>query len=390
LYHCYLEPLLKGVVPLDNFLMQVHMSPLPSLFRYPRGFVAGFAIVLLLAGCASRTPAPVVDRSAGGIPTAVSVGPATPAPAPASTLPPPTAAVVDRGPVHVVQKGDTLIGIALAYGLDYRELAAWNSITNPNRIELGQELRITAPRVGIADAKPVNPATVATPVSGAGAVVPRPIDPATGAVSTAPVTAVPIGPTAPLVGAPVPGIAPNTAALKTEPKAVKLPYSDRALAQLDGTPEPTAVGVANPNAPPVPVAPEPPKTEPPRVAEAGALEWAWPAKGKVITNFTEATKGIDIAGKKGDPVLAAAAGRVMYSGTGVRGYGKLIIIKHDDTWVSAYAHNDQIMVKEQQDVRRGQQIATMGSTDTDKVKLHFEIRRKGKPVDPMGRLETKN
>ncbi len=102
----------------------------------------------------------------------------------------------------------------------------------------------------------------------------------------------------------------------------------------------------------------------------------------MLAGFTEATKGIDIAGKKGAPVVAAAAGRVVYAGQGLRGYGKLVIIKHSDIWLSAYAHNDNIVVKEQQDVKRGQKIAEMGSTDTDQVKLHFEVRRQGKPVDP--------
>ena len=108
----------------------------------------------------------------------------------------------------------------------------------------------------------------------------------------------------------------------------------------------------------------------------------WPVKGKVLSPFTEASKGIDIAGKKGAPVVAAATGRVVYSGTGLRGYGKLIIIKHNNTWLSAYAHNDKLLVKEQQDVRKGQKIAEMGQKDSDQVKLHFEVRRVGKPVDP--------
>jgi len=103
----------------------------------------------------------------------------------------------------------------------------------------------------------------------------------------------------------------------------------------------------------------------------------------VLSPFSEATKGMDIAGKKGAPVVAAAAGRVVYAGAGLRGYGKLIIIKHNDTWLSAYAHNDNLLVKEQQDVRKGQRIADMGQTDADQVKLHFEVRRVGKPVDPQ-------
>lgn len=108
----------------------------------------------------------------------------------------------------------------------------------------------------------------------------------------------------------------------------------------------------------------------------------WPVKGKVLAPFTETSKGMDIAGKKGAPVLAAASGRVVYSGVGLRGYGQLVIIKHNNTWLSAYAHNDKILVKEQQDVKKGQKIAEMGSTDSDQVMLHFEVRRQGKPVDP--------
>ena len=125
----------------------------------------------------------------------------------------------------------------------------------------------------------------------------------------------------------------------------------------------------------------------PQSAAAGnddQLNWAWPAKGKVIAGFSDSAnlKGIDIAGIAGSPVRASAAGRVVYAGAGLRGYGKLIIIKHNATYLSAYAHNREILVKEGQQVARGQQIAEMGSTDADQVKLHFEIRRFGKPMDP--------
>ena len=119
-------------------------------------------------------------------------------------------------------------------------------------------------------------------------------------------------------------------------------------------------------------------------ADETGLEWGMPAQGKLIGGFSESAnrKGIDIAGTPGDPVLAAAPGRVMYTGTGIRGYGKLIVIKHDNNFNSVYAHNREILVKEGQSVTRGQKIAAMGNTDTDKVKLHFEVRRLGKPVDP--------
>jgi lipoprotein NlpD len=117
---------------------------------------------------------------------------------------------------------------------------------------------------------------------------------------------------------------------------------------------------------------------------ANEVNWAWPAPGTVVASFDEQrnNNGLAIGGKAGEPVLAAADGTVMYAGSGIRGYGNMIVIKHNDTFLSAYAHNQVLLVKEDQVVRRGQQIAQMGNTESDAVKLHFEIRRKGKPVDP--------
>ncbi|MGH8650095.1 MAG: peptidoglycan DD-metalloendopeptidase family protein, partial [Burkholderiales bacterium] len=116
-----------------------------------------------------------------------------------------------------------------------------------------------------------------------------------------------------------------------------------------------------------------------------SVAWGWPASGKVISAFSDSAnqRGISIAGKLGQPVLASAAGRVIFSGTGIRGFGKLIVIKHNNTFLSVYAHNSELLVKEGQNVAKGQKIAEMGSTDADQVRLHFEIRRLGKPVDPM-------
>jgi lipoprotein NlpD len=120
------------------------------------------------------------------------------------------------------------------------------------------------------------------------------------------------------------------------------------------------------------------------------LGFAWPASGSVIGGFDEAkNKGLDIGGKAGDPVLAAADGQVVYAGAGLRGYGNLIILKHNNTFLTAYAHNQALMVKEDQKVRKGQKIAEMGKTDADRVKLHFEIRRQGKPVDPAKYLPVR-
>ncbi|HYD34168.1 MAG TPA: peptidoglycan DD-metalloendopeptidase family protein, partial [Methylophilaceae bacterium] len=123
-------------------------------------------------------------------------------------------------------------------------------------------------------------------------------------------------------------------------------------------------------------------------AATGAGEWLWPTQGKVIKGFSEtgSARGIDIAGTMGQPVVAAGPGKVIYSGADLRGYGKLVIIKHDSSLLSVYAHNSKILVKEGQQVAKGQKIAEMGNTDTDQVKLHFEIRQQGKSVDPMNYL----
>ena len=117
------------------------------------------------------------------------------------------------------------------------------------------------------------------------------------------------------------------------------------------------------------------------------VDWAWPIqpapKGKIVATFTDANKGVDISGTKGTAILASSPGKVVYSGAGLRGYGRLVIIKHNATWLSAYAHNEKILVAEGEEVKKGQKIAEMGSSDADQVKLHFEIRKQGKPVDPL-------
>ena len=194
--------------------------------------------------------------------------------------------------------------------------------------------------------------------------------------------------TAPAATASAPAAGANDA-VKSQPKGVKLPYSDQALAQLSA---PVVVAPALPATKPVVVAAAP-KVEAPRVEEKPAandeddekIDWGWPTSGKVLTTFNESTnlKGIGIAGKAGQPVIASAPGKVLYSGDGIRGYGKLVIIKHNKVFLSVYAHNSVITVKEGQTVVKGQKIAEMGNSDADQVKLHFEIRRFGKPVDPI-------
>jgi lipoprotein NlpD len=312
---------------------------------------------LLLAACMTRPPAPVSERS-----------PLSPAVAPLPLPMPVAAAPREREappvPTYTVKRGDTLAQIALDNGLDYRDLASWNTIDNPNVIRVGQVLLLAAP--GSSTSPP-------------------------GSTVTAPlVTAPPIAP-ANMQAAPVlPSGRGNTATFKAEPKALKLTYSDQALAQMQAAPSaapPAPVAAAAPTPPAAaPVAALPPHPDAARVPEIddNKIEWVWPASGKVIAGFSDSAnlKGIDIAGKSGQPVVASAAGRVVYAGTGLRGYGKLIIVKHNSTYLSAYAHNRDILVKEGQQVGKGQKISEMGDTDADQVKLHFEIRRLGKPVDP--------
>jgi lipoprotein NlpD len=322
------------------------------------------ALILAIAACASRQPAPVEDRTPRP-PPPVEVAP-PPAPEEA-----PKASEADLRPQsYTVKRGDTLYQIALDTGLDYRELAAWNNIENVNVIRVGQVLRLSAPTEG-SSAVQTAPLRSLPPVAGGDA-------------------------SAPPAPSPVAG-ARNTENYKTQPKAVKEPYSEQALRDVQRAPAalpepvvPAVVARADPkpvDSPPQVARVEPPKSAPaPNAADGDdKVDWAWPAKGKVVTGFSEAAslKGIDIAGTSGQPVGASAGGKVVYAGTGLRGYGKLIIIKHNGTYLSAYAHNKEILVKEGQQVTRGQRIAEMGNTDADQVKLHFEIRRQGKPVDPL-------
>ncbi|RMX07810.1 LysM peptidoglycan-binding domain-containing protein [Corticibacter populi] len=147
------------------------------------------------------------------------------------------------------------------------------------------------------------------------------------------------------------------------------------------------IGGSTPAAAPAANAPIPTVTASTPAANSSGLQFVWPANGPLLAGFNEATnKGYDIGGNAGDPVFAAADGHVVYAGAGLRGYGNLIILKHNDQYLTAYAHNRALLVKEDQKVSRGQKIAEMGNTDADRVKLHFEVRRQGKPVNPAGYL----
>lgn len=249
-------------------------------------------------------------------------------------------------PVHIVKPGDTLSSIARANALLVRDLVAWNNIEDPGNISVGQSIRLTPPG-GVA--------------------------------------AVPIKP---------PGAAGQPAVAeggtKTQPLAQRVPFSEQAYAKMAKVPapaEPAAAPAAAPAAkadtkPDVASKPDAAPVAKPEASAANA-EWIWPTEGKVIGSFNgSSNKGITISGKRGQPVHASAGGRVIFSGIGLRGLGRFVVIRHANNYLSVYAHNDKLLVKEGQTVTKGQRIAEMGSTDSDQVKLHFEIRRQGKPVDP--------
>lgn len=330
-----------------------------------RQYISLLLAAFILSACATKTPAPVIDRRAPTTATTPAPAPATavkPTP-PSTTTPPatPSAKPVDQGKTHTIQKGETLYSIAFQNNVDYRELAMWNNIENLNLIKLGDVLRLTPPALATSTSPQPKPSE---PV-----VTPLVVNPQPSAANERP--------------------AGNSAQLKTEPRGGKVPYTDQAIARLNTEASASSAASAMPTPPavPTPAAPTPPAvTTPPTTTTAGAVDWAWPVKGKVITGFTEQNKGIDIAGAKGVAVNAAAAGTVIHTGAGIRGYGRLVIIKHGTGWVSAYAHNDKITVMEGQEVKRGQKVAEMGNSDADQVKLHFEIRRQGKPVDPISLL----
>lgn len=302
------------------------------------GHVCVLFSLAVLAGCASKFPAPVADR---GSPSAS----ATVAPAPISNT-------------YTVKAGDTVYSIAREHGMDFRELIAMNNIENPNQISVGRVLKIK-PKSDV----PSSAVAVTAPVM-SDVVIARPIGDGQSVEARS-------------SGA-------NTDTLKREPKAGKEPYSDQALAMAENQGQPRSSEPAAVAAKPEPKLEEKPADS---TLSGDEVPWIWPANGKIVGTFSEnGNKGVDIAGKAGDPVIAAGDGKVVYSGTGLRGYGKLVIIKHNATYLSAYAHNQNILVKEGQSVTKGQRIAEMGSTDADQVKLHFEVRRQGKPVDPLKHL----
>lgn len=239
-------------------------------------------VLALLVGCANQSGsrAPVTDLNNSG--TAVAR-------------------------TYVIKPGDTLNKIARANGVDEATILRLNKLVNPNRLIVGQTLRLSEGTEAAAAVSP-RPAAMSKPE-------PRPLDAASSS------------------------------------------------SQVSETTTPAA--------------------------DAGLISWGWPAKGKVIQGFTQTTKGIDIAGNAGDAIEAAANGKVMYSGNGVRGLGNLIIVNHDNGFITAYAHNRTLLVKAGQEVKKGAKIAEMGQTDAASVRLHFEVRRQGTPVDPLQYLPAR-
>lgn len=280
--------------------------------------LAAVGVTLWLAGCAAplRTPAPVEDRQTASRPVSAPV----PVQAPAAL-----------GPgEYRVKPGDTLTRIALDHGHSWRDLARWNQLANPDRIEVDQILRVAPP-----ESQAVSSTTIVTPITD----VPE----AAAAVLT---------PSAAAVPASVPAATPAAPVSSPSSAAAAAAASSRAM--------------------------------------TGDISLAWPAQGPTVAAFDEVrNKGLGIGGKAGDPVLAAADGQVVYAGSGLRGYGNLIIVKHNSTYLTAYAHNQKLLVQEEQRVKQGQKIAEMGNSDADRVKLHFEVRRNGKPVDPAKLLPTR-
>ena len=295
------------------------------------------ALVLALVGCASPNhKAPVEDR--GRVATGL------------STAKPPLPGAENAGKAgyYTVKSGDTLIRIALESGQNWRDVSAWNNLDNPNLIEVGQVLRVAPPDGS-------SPAVVVSPVAGA---------------TTKPV-----------------------ATSKIESRSLdSKPASGAAAAKASGA---AASGAAVASAPASGATPAPASSAPAAVAATDAKEadepnWVWPSGAPVIGNFEEGKrKGMVFGGKAGDSVLAAADGRVVYAGSGLRGYGNLVIIKHNASYLTAYAHNQTLLVKEDQAVKKGQKIAEMGSTDAERVQLHFEVRKQGKPIDPAKSLPSR-
>ncbi|MDR2032539.1 MAG: peptidoglycan DD-metalloendopeptidase family protein [Azoarcus sp.] len=311
--------------------------------------------LLLIAGCAEQSAAPV-RTSNPQVTARTGAGGRVPS----------------RAREHVVRQGETVYAIARQYGISPHDVIAWNNLAHPDQIEVGQSLLVApSPSLSgrggaVAEAIPIATESVersAPPVS------PTPISPASTASTSTPETS---------------SLSRVEAIeIKHEPRGGRETYSDEAWERIRVRPVATEADEA--------VA-QPPAADPGATPPSPAPNpWIWPVKGKIVIGFDAPmsggaklrNRGIDIAGEPGTPVLAVGNGKVVYAGSAVRGLGKMVIIKHDDNYLTAYAHNRAILVKENDTVAQGQKIAELGSTDADQPKLHFELRKQGQPVDPL-------
>ncbi|CAI2450407.1 murein hydrolase activator NlpD [Serratia liquefaciens] len=312
-------------------------------------------VSLWLAGCTNTasTSAPISSVNGGGAGAAASSNAGTQAGSEGHIVYNRSYTSIPKGSysgnTYTVKRGDTLFYIAWITGNDYRDLAQRNNIPEPYSLNVGQNIQL-----GNGSAAGNGGMLAATDATSGG--VPKP--PSTSQIQTATVDS------------------QSTNA-----------YSDNSGKQNVGKMLPAAGAVAATTATAPVTAPvvAPPVSS--TVSNSAPVStWRWPTDGKIIDNFSSSeggNKGVDIAGSRGQPIFATADGRVVYAGNALRGYGNLIIIKHNDDYLSAYAHNDTMLVREQQEVKAGQKIATMGSTGTSSVRLHFEIRYKGKSVNPL-------
>ncbi|MEZ8131522.1 peptidoglycan DD-metalloendopeptidase family protein [Enterovibrio norvegicus] len=255
-----------------------------------------------------------------------------------------------RGSYYEVQKGDTLYYIAYVTARDVKEIISANNLKEPYTIFPGQKLNLWKPKY---------------------------VPPTYGKKSQVPV--VPIVPAAP---PPIPVTASSSKSAEKNQKnapQIKSGTSSQNKKSVEQQKAKEYSQAVTKNKPSVEKAANKPETQ-------KAISWQWPARGRVVSGFSSSelgNKGIDIAGKRGQSIHASGGGKVVYAGNALRGYGNLIIIKHNDDYLSAYAHNDRIFVSERQSVKKGQKIASMGSSGTNSVRLHFEIRYKGKSVNPL-------
>lgn len=305
--------------------------------------------VSLLASCSStmHKPAPIMDRTSGARPTSVYEG---------------------KPGYYIVKQGDTVMQVSRNTGQKPADIIAWNNLSHPNSVNVGQVLRVAPP------------GPEGTSMMGSSA----PVEAQAGGVSSRSLEMTPLIAVGATEGGTTTMPAQSASTNKNVPRGDKQPYSDATLAEMQHNSSyvGATAGAEKPQS----------KWDAPKSATstwsdnnnsiAGAKTWAWPSDGKMISAYSDnKSKGVDIAGTMGQPVMAAADGKVTHVGP-LRGYGNMVILKHNDNLNSVYAHNKRILVKEGDVVTRGQQIAEMGNTDSDTVKLRFEIRQHGKPVDP--------